>query len=155
MQQIGQVQAGRAGAHDQGAHAAGHHRTGLRRPRRPRPEVDSASGVGYITSVTAGWSSPVARWAHNPKVAGSNAAAATMNDEGLADAAAANPFRLPRLHPGSRQRCKTARMWAPLGGAGYAGRATWAGSQVTVVLAVAAAQIIRSPPAPVSVAVGP
>ena len=23
-----------------------------------------------------------------------------MNDEGLADAAAANPFRLPRLHPG-------------------------------------------------------
>ena len=27
-------------------------------------------------------------------------APATMNDEGLADAAAANPFRLPRLHPG-------------------------------------------------------
>jgi hypothetical protein len=27
---------------------------------------------------------------------------ATMNDEGLADARAANPFRLPRLHPGSR-----------------------------------------------------
>jgi hypothetical protein len=26
---------------------------------------------------------------------------ATMNDEGLADAEAANPFRLPRLHPGS------------------------------------------------------
>ena len=23
-----------------------------------------------------------------------------MNNEGLADAAAANPFRLPRLHPG-------------------------------------------------------
>jgi len=23
-----------------------------------------------------------------------------MKDEGLADAAAANPFRLPRLHPG-------------------------------------------------------
>src|ERR687891_2434105 len=38
--------------------------------------------------------------AHNPKVAGSNPAPATMNDEGLADAAAANPFRLPRLHPG-------------------------------------------------------
>src|SRR5438874_1279185 len=31
---------------------------------------------------------------HNPKVAGSNPAPATMNDEGLADAAAANPFRL-------------------------------------------------------------
>src|SRR5215475_7768661 len=37
---------------------------------------------------------------HNPKVAGSNPAPATMNDEGLADVEAANPFRLPRLHPG-------------------------------------------------------
>jgi len=37
---------------------------------------------------------------HNPKVAGSNPAPATIDDEGLADAAAANPFRLPRLHPG-------------------------------------------------------
>jgi hypothetical protein len=37
---------------------------------------------------------------HNPKVAGSNPAPATMDDEGLADAAVANPFRLPRLHPG-------------------------------------------------------
>ena len=37
---------------------------------------------------------------HNPKVAGSNPAPATMDDEGLADARAANPFRLPRLHPG-------------------------------------------------------
>src|SRR5713101_555337 len=63
-------------------------------------EVDSVPGVGYITSVTAGWSSPVARWAHNPKVAGSNPAPATMKNEGLADAAAASPFRLPRLHPG-------------------------------------------------------
>ena len=38
--------------------------------------------------------------AHNPKVAGSKPAPATMGDEGLADAAAASPFRLPRLHPG-------------------------------------------------------
>src|SRR5678815_2741640 len=38
--------------------------------------------------------------AHNPKVAGSNPAPATMKNEGLADADAANPFRLPRLHPG-------------------------------------------------------
>jgi len=37
---------------------------------------------------------------HNPKVAGSNPAPATNDDEGLKDAAAANPFRLPRLHPG-------------------------------------------------------
>jgi hypothetical protein len=29
----------------------------------------------------AGWSSPVARWAHNPKVAGSNPAPATMQEE--------------------------------------------------------------------------
>src|SRR5713226_9705310 len=28
-------------------------------------------------------------------------APATMNDEGLADAVTANPFRLPRLHPGT------------------------------------------------------
>ena len=39
-------------------------------------------------------------WAHNPKVAGSNPAPATIDDEGLADAGAANPFALPRLHPG-------------------------------------------------------
>lgn len=31
-------------------------------------------------------------------------APATMNGEGLADAAAANPFRSPRLHPGSGRR---------------------------------------------------
>jgi hypothetical protein len=37
--------------------------------------------------------------AHNPKVVGSNPTPATMNDEGLADIEAANPFRLPRLHP--------------------------------------------------------
>ena len=37
---------------------------------------------------------------HNPKVVGSNPTPATMNDEGLADAGAANPFRLPRLRPG-------------------------------------------------------
>ena len=40
------------------------------------------------------------RYPHNPKVAGSNPAPATMNDEGLADVEAANPFRLPRNHPG-------------------------------------------------------
>ena len=30
----------------------------------------------------AGWSSPVARWAHNPKVAGSNPAPATKSARG-------------------------------------------------------------------------
>ena len=44
---------------------------------------------------------------HNPKVAGSNPAPATIDDEGLADARAANPFRLPRLHPGIGQRATT------------------------------------------------
>jgi len=38
--------------------------------------------------------------AHNPKVAGSNPAPATIDDEGLADVETASPFRLPRLHPG-------------------------------------------------------
>ena len=37
----------------------------------------------------------VLRWAHNPKVAGSNPAPATMNDEGLADAAPLTPFVYP------------------------------------------------------------
>src|SRR5207245_6551280 len=43
---------------------------------------------------------------HNPKVAGSNPAPATTHDEGLADASAANPFRLPRLHPESASPSK-------------------------------------------------
>jgi hypothetical protein len=46
---------------------------------------------------------------YNPKVAGSNPAPATMNDEGLADARAANPFRLPRLHPGIGLRLRRER----------------------------------------------
>ena len=37
---------------------------------------------------------------HNPKVVGSNPTPATMNDEGLTDASAVSPFRVPRLHPG-------------------------------------------------------
>src|SRR5438876_1518821 len=44
---------------------------------------------------------------HNPKVAGSNPAPATMKNEGLADASAASRFRLPRLHPGIGSQ------WAP------------------------------------------
>jgi hypothetical protein len=52
----------------------------------------------FATAQTA----PTTHWAHNPKVAGSNPAPATIDDEGLADASAANPFRLPRLHPGIR-----------------------------------------------------
>ena len=33
--------------------------------------------LGVSFDLDAGWSSPVARWAHNPKVAGSNPAPAT------------------------------------------------------------------------------
>src|SRR5712692_9053755 len=40
-------------------------------------QVDRSRALRYGYSVTAGWSSPVARWAHNPKVAGSNPAPAT------------------------------------------------------------------------------
>ena len=36
-----------------------------------------------ILSYDAGWSSPVARWAHNPKVRGSNPLPATKNIKGL------------------------------------------------------------------------
>src|SRR6185312_13789342 len=44
-----------------------------------------------------------------PKVAGSNPAPATIENEGLADAIAASPFRLPRLHPGiGSARARTA-----------------------------------------------
>src|SRR6266849_4004202 len=37
---------------------------------------------------------------HDPKAVGSNPAPATIDDERLADAGAADPLALPRLHPG-------------------------------------------------------
>jgi hypothetical protein len=44
-------------------------------------EFDRPRGACYdrelVRDSDAGWSSPVARWAHNPKVAGSNPAPAT------------------------------------------------------------------------------
>ena len=46
-------------------------------------------GVLLSVFVDAGWSSPVARWAHNPKVAGSNPAPATMKARMLEIGAAA------------------------------------------------------------------
>jgi hypothetical protein len=45
-------------------------------------------------------SSKQALWASGRAVAGPNPAPATINDERLADAGTASPFRLPRLHPG-------------------------------------------------------
>ena len=44
--------------------------------RTPGGGVDGGSGAGYTTRSVAGWSSLVARRAHNPKVAGSNPAPA-------------------------------------------------------------------------------
>ena len=46
------------------------------------------------------------RCPHNPKVVGSNPTPATMNDEGLADVEAANPFRYPNF----TQELKTAQV---------------------------------------------
>jgi len=50
---------------------------------------------------------------HNPKVAGSNPAPATIRFEGLADARAASPFRLPRLHPGISAKSAGSSSGAP------------------------------------------
>ena len=41
--------------------------------------LDKSAHPHYSLSNDAGWSSPVARWAHNPKVAGSNPAPATTH----------------------------------------------------------------------------
>ena len=52
--------------------------------RKRLPGLDTGSKQVHI--VSAGWSSPVARWAHNPKVIGSNPVSATSevtSDGGL------------------------------------------------------------------------
>ncbi len=55
--------------------------------------VDLALGLCEYFGLGAGWSSPVARWAHNPKVAGSNPAPATR----------INALSVKALRPISRQ----------------------------------------------------
>ena len=49
--------------------------------------LDSMREIHYIAGLlnVAGWSSPVARWAHNPKVAGSNPAPATNECDNAGD----------------------------------------------------------------------
>ena len=54
---------------------------------------------GIADNLDAGWSSPVARWAHNPKVAGSNPAPAT-NLPRIADC----ELRISNLNPQSAIR---------------------------------------------------
>jgi hypothetical protein len=68
-------------------------------PNAPQSQVRAAHANPWFWLAGAGRCG-VAANPHNPKVAGSNPAPATMDDEGLADAGAANPFALPRLHPG-------------------------------------------------------
>src|SRR3954463_9022953 len=65
--------------------------------RTRRRRVDRGE-IWYILifSSDAGWSSPVARWAHNPKVAGSNPAPATKFIRG------ASPLGLPNTVTRSR-----------------------------------------------------
>src|ERR1700682_63560 len=79
--------------------------------------------------IDAGWSSPVARWAHNPKVAGSNPAPATktseISDQGFEISEAyrgcssvgraprlqrgGQGFESPHLHHGQRLRISNLR----------------------------------------------
>src|SRR3978361_1308681 len=58
-----------------------------RRSRRGAPEEHTGlaftGSLGYRAVTDAGWSSPVARRAHNPKVAGSNPAPATQRKGAL------------------------------------------------------------------------
>src|SRR4029078_2372713 len=50
------------------------------RARQDRPDLDTRHRPGNVAFTDAGWSSSVARWAHNPEVAGSNPAPATIQD---------------------------------------------------------------------------
>ncbi len=54
------------------------------------------SGQFLFNTIIAGWSSSVARWAHNPKVAGSNPAPATKWSRGVA-------VNMPACHAGDRR----------------------------------------------------
>src|SRR6185436_7422912 len=61
----------------------------------------------YCRSIDAGWSSPVARWAHNPKVAGSNPAPATKFEIAVSDlrclsGGRSSVGRAPRLQRGGQ-----------------------------------------------------
>jgi hypothetical protein len=66
------------------------------RSLRPRPNLATRSSSGSEGDEGESYRSWPSR-SHNPKVAGSNPAPATMSEEGLADVEAANPFRLPNF----------------------------------------------------------
>ena len=68
-------------------------------------EISEVSRLGEF-NFGAGWSSPVARWAHNPKVAGSNPAPATnlwnLGFRGSAYWGRSSVGRAPRLQRGGQ-----------------------------------------------------
>src|SRR6185437_4142040 len=90
-----------------------HRRAGRLPIERARlAHVDPAAFDCYDES--AGWSRPVARWAHNPKVAGSNPAPATIQSaprlslsQRLLARAFLSPSRFHELWAGGRQRLLT------------------------------------------------
>src|SRR5262245_46029740 len=72
--------------------------------------VHSIAGVGYASAVTAGWSSPVARWAHNPKVVGSNPTPATKLIAELDGGAKRSPVALSGYFPWFSPRTRFGRL---------------------------------------------
>ena len=67
--------------------------TSLPHIRKLLAEKELGSGLPSGYTCCAGWSSLVARWAHNPKVAGSNPAPATnRNNTGAASSGGPNSF---------------------------------------------------------------
>ena len=76
-----------------------------REPNRPKGDDARSANLRCVVCGSLAPGVDLKR-AHNPKVAGSNPAPATMHDEGLADADAANPFRLPGLREDDCARCR-------------------------------------------------
>src|SRR5919109_426557 len=58
--------------------------------------------MAYTGLTDAGWSSSVARWAHNPEVAGSNPVPATNTKAPIPDGTGAFGLSRPRRNPGVR-----------------------------------------------------
>ena len=83
---------------------------GRRITSRARQCVDGRRAERYNEgSSDAGWSSPVARWAHNPKVAGSNPAPATIAYLQREVAGFWRPLRFVRSRPASPPDSLSAR----------------------------------------------
>ena len=68
----------------------------LKRKKRDKKRLTSWKASGRLSPLVAGWSSQVARRAHNPKVAGSNPAPATKFNK-----------RPPLRRPAGFRRCSS------------------------------------------------